>query len=118
VSTQAGDTSREKEGLWPEPFVPEQYVRKHIELGNQNVPAYKAVVPSELLSCFQLNVLCGFQENCVDVRRAHLLVHLLGLHVHGIYKVSTKGLGGEDHTYCTVCIAEHIGLLMGNLWIK
>jgi len=74
MSMQAGDTSGEKEGLWPEPFVPEQYGRKHVELGNQNVPAYKAVVPSELLSCFWLNVLCSFQENCADVCCAHLLV--------------------------------------------
>ena len=118
VSTQAGDTSGEKVGLWPEPFVPEQYVRKRVEVGNQNVPAYKAIVPSELLACVWLNVLRGFHENCADVCCAHLLAHLLDLHMHGINKVSKKGVGGEDHTYLMVCIAERHGLLMDNLWIK
>lgn len=47
---QAEDAFSEKVGLCP--FVPEKYVRnkKHIELNNQNILAYKAPMLSDLLS--------------------------------------------------------------------
>ena len=84
MSTQAGDTSSEKVGLHP--FVPEEYVRnkKHVELDNQNVLAYKAPVLSDLLSCLRMNLLPDFFENCMDIGHAIIL----GLHAYGLCKTS------------------------------
>ena len=89
MSTQGGDASREKIGHLPDPFVPEKNVMKRIETKNEYVPADQAIVPGELLSCVWMKVLCGFQENCADVGGAVFL----GLHVHGLCKVSNKKPG-------------------------
>ena len=76
-----------------------------------------AVVPGEHLSCVQINVVCGFLKNCVDI----CSVILLGLCMHGLQrygKVSTNNPGGEVYTYLImVRIAECLYQFILFTWI-
>ena len=53
MGTQAGHASRKKAGPHTGPIVPSQHVgnvTNHIEIGNENILADEAVVPSDILS--------------------------------------------------------------------
>ena len=75
-------------------------------------PADKAEVPIRL-SCVWMNVVCGFQEDHVDVGCAF---HVR-LCVHDLCQVSDKKGEVVRRTYLTVSITKCLGLLIGNDWI-
>jgi len=76
MGMQAGHASRKKAGPHAGPIVPSQHVgnvTNHVEIGNENVLADKTVVPSDILSCVWMNIVCGFFENHADVGSALVL---------------------------------------------
>ncbi len=112
MSMEGGGASTEKIGHLPDPFVPGQYVTKHIDFREETELADKAEVPT-CLSCVQINVVFSSCENHEDVGCAfHIMVC-----VYGLCKVSDKKVGGVVCTYLMVCITKCLGLLVGSVQI-
>src|SRR5216683_5737178 len=112
MCTQGVGATTEKIGQFSDPFVPRQYVTNCIELKEENVLADKAEVPFSLSSVW-MNVVPSSLENRVEVSCAFHVMTCM----HGLCKGLNNNAGEVVQTYLMVCIAECLGLLIGNVRI-